>query len=103
MVSDILAALRDAVRRYIPQDQVQDCECAWEDDNAGILCWSVFWEPAELRVVQDFLDELNEILKPIMNECDGICIGEWYIKEPPFAIATWDWTEGGFNITGTVL
>lgn len=100
---DILVALHNAVRRNIPQDQVPYCESTWEDGDIGILCSSISWEPAKLRTVQDFLDELNGILKPIMNECNGNCMGEWYIKEPPFAIATWDWTEEGFQITGTRL
>ena len=56
-----------------------------------------------LRVVQDFLDELNRILEPIKSECDGYGMGNWYITDAPFAIATWDWTEDGFKITGTEL
>ena len=97
---DIIEALHNTVRRRIPEDEVQYCEGSWEDGDVGILCNSITWEPRQLRVVQDFLDELNEILKPIMKECEGSGEGNWYIKNPPFAVATWGWTEEGFKVIG---
>lgn len=97
---DILEALHNTVREYIPEDQIEYCEGIWEDGDVGILCNSITWEPRKLRDVQDFLDKLNEILKPIMNECECNGEGSWYIKEPPFAVATWDWSEEGFKVKG---
>ena len=98
---EILEALHDCVRKRIPDDEVDYCEGAWEDGDVGILCSSISWQPRKLRAVQDFLDELNGILKPIMSECSGSGVdSKWYIKEAPFAVATWDWTEEGFKITG---
>ena len=39
-----------------------------------------------------------------MGECTGGVIGsEWYINDPPFAIAAWDWMKEGFKITGAEL
>ena len=100
---DILEALHDAVRKHIPRDQIEYCEGTWEDGEVGILCSSIFWTPRKLRVIQDFLDEINRILQPIVSECTGYADGNWYITEEPYAIATWDWTTEGFKITGTAL
>lgn len=100
----IIEALHNCVRKYIPEDQLQQCEDSWNDGEVGHLCESIDWYPRKLRVVQDFLDELNQIIKPIMGECTGGVIGsEWYINDPPFAIAAWDWTKEGFKITGAEL
>ena len=35
-----------------------------------------------------------------MKECEGSGEGNWYIKNPPFAVATWGWTEEGFKVIG---
>lgn len=100
----IVEALHNCVRKHIPEDQLRYCEDSWNDGEVGHLCESIDWYPRKLRVVQDFLDELNQIIKPIMGECTGGVIGsEWYINDPPFAIAAWDWTDEGFKITGTEL
>jgi hypothetical protein len=52
--------------------------------------------------VQEFLDEVNQILKPIQPECEGSS-GEfgWYQPNTPFAVADWVWTDEGFKIMGT--
>ena len=101
--ADILEALHSAVRKYVPEDQVGYCEDSWEDGDSQILCSSIDWEPRKLRVVQDFLDEVNRILEPIKSECECSGEGNWYITEAPFAIATWDWIDGGFKIIGVEL
>ena len=101
---EILEALHNCVRKRIPHDEVKYCENAWAEGDVGILCSFISWYPRKLRVVQDFLDELNAILKPIMNECDGDGVdSKWYINEAPFAVATWVWTEEGFKVVGTEL
>ncbi|MGI6671059.1 MAG: hypothetical protein ACOX58_05760 [Christensenellales bacterium] len=100
---DILEALHSTVRKKIPEDQICYCEQMWTEDDPTILCNSISWYPTKLRVVQDFLDEINEILKPIINECDGRADGNWYIIKAPFAVATWNWTDEGFKITGIEL
>lgn len=102
---EILAALQQAVRKHIPEDQVQYCENAWEDGDVGILINSITWCPRTLRVVKDFLDEVNKILKPIQSECGGSS-GDcgWYQRQVPFAEANWDWSaEKGFTIGGILL
>lgn len=101
--ADILAALHSAVRKNVPKSELEYCEKNWEDGEVGILCPSIYWGPNKLREIQNFLDELNEILKPIMNEYEGDCEGTWFIKEEPFAVATWNWTKDGFKIIGTEL
>ena len=99
--ADILEALHNCVRENIPKDQVGYCEEGWEFGDVGILCNSIAWYPSKLRVVQDFLDKINHILKPIINECDGTGMGNWYITGTPFAIAAWEWTQNGFRVVGT--
>ena len=102
---EVLAELQQAVRKHIPEDQVKYCENAWEDGDVGILINSITWGPHKLRVVQDFLDDVNEILKPIKAECSGSS-GDcgWYQPRIPFAAANWDWDdEKGFVIGGTCL
>lgn len=97
----ILMALREAVKRHIPEDQLEYCEGSWEDGENQILVSSICWYPRKLRVVQDFLDEINTILMPIKGECDCSCYGTWNIPKSPFAVATWDWFEDGFKVVGT--
>ena len=98
---DILKALHNCVRESIPEDQVGYCEEGWEFGDVGILCNSIAWYPSKLRVVQDFLDKINDILRPIIKECDGSGMGNWYIMTSPFAIATWEWSKDGFRVIGT--
>lgn len=98
---DILEALHNCVRESIPADQLEYCEKAWKHGELGDLCSSIFWGPKKLRVVQDFLDKLNGILRPIIKECEGEATGNWYITTAPFAVASWEWTKEGFIVTGT--
>ena len=100
---EIVQAIHDIVRKRVPEEELQYCEEAWEEGNEGIICNNITWEVRRLRTIQDFLDEINEILKPIMDECDGSGEGSWFIKESPFAVATWNWTDEGFKITGAEL
>ena len=100
---DILEALHDVVRKYLPPEELQYCEDCWEDEDFNYLVSGPNWDPRKLREIQNFLDEVNEILKPILPECSGSGEGEWYIPEPPFAYATWEWTNNGFRIIGTGL
>ena len=102
---DILNALRQSVRKHIPADQVQYCEDAWEDGSPETLINSIVWYPVTLRVVKNFLDEVNNILKPVLHECEGSA-GDcrWYQTKAPFAVAEWIWSEkDGFVIKGTCL
>lgn len=98
-----LAALHNAVRKHIPDDELENCEGCWKDndEDSCILVNGICWEPRKLRIVQDFLDEINLILEPIKSECVCSCDGDWFITQSPFAVATWIWTTRGFVIKGT--
>lgn len=102
---NIVAELQQAVRKHIPADQLQYCEDFWEDGSLDVLINSIQWYPRTLRVVQNFLDEVNRILKPIKSECKGSGGDQgWYNPFYPFAEANWDWDdEVGFVIRGTCL
>lgn len=82
------------------EDQLEQCEQEWENGELGYLVSSIGWYPKKMRIIQDFLDEINEILEPIKSECNCGCVGSWYITEAPFSIATWSWTDDGFKILG---
>ena len=102
---EILDLLQQTVRKHIPEDQIEYCESAWEDGDVGILVNSITWNPKALRVVQDFLDEINTVLQPIKAECSGFG-GDcgWFQTNAPFAAANWDWIDGeGFMVRGTCL
>jgi hypothetical protein len=51
--------------------------------------------------VQALLDEINEIILPIKNECECAADGEWFVDEEAFAVATWCWSDSGFIVVGT--
>ena len=102
---DILAELQDIVRKHIPANQVQYCENAWADGDVGILINSITWQPKTLRIVQDFLDEVNRALLPIKSKCTGYG-GDcgWYQTSNPYVEANWGWNEEkGFLIKGVSL
>ncbi len=101
--SGILKTLHEAVRKHLPKSEQEECENCWEDGYPYILIASVVWAPRKLRVIQDFLDEVNHILTPILSECKGESNGKWYMKKAPFAIAKCEWTDDGFKIIGTEL
>ena len=101
--ADVLEGLHASVRRHIPADQLEYCEDSWGEGDEGLLLSSIAWYPERLRTVQNFLDEINEILKPVMKECRGTFMGNWHMLAYPFAIASCRWTEKGFQISGTEL
>ena len=103
--SGVFPLLHDAVRKHVPEDQLEYCERNWEGEFAEpeLLLDSVQWCPRTLREVQAFLDDINEIVLPIEEECEITFEGEWFITEDPFAVATCVWTSEGSKIFGTEL
>lgn len=104
---DIIKAAHETVKKHMPSTEYEQCkdylEEEWEDGNLEFLIAGTDWYATTMREVQNFLDDLNGILKPIIHECKGYCEGKWYLIDPPFAVATWEWTEKGFRIIGTEL
>lgn len=101
---EIIDKLRQTVRNHIPKSQLEYCESRWNDDEKEVLLSSVEWKPRTLRVVQNFLDEINEVLKPIKSECQCDTFDSiWYQTNAPFAVARICWTEEGLTIKGTSL
>ena len=100
----ILQDLQNVVRKHIPSDQLRYCEDAWADGDTQILISSITWTPRTLRPVKNLLDEINEIIKPILSECDGWS-GDfnWCQVNVPFAVADIVWTSDGFAIKGLEL
>lgn len=100
--ADVEEILKNAYIDYVGENPDSILEEEFQDDYE-ILCNSIQWCPRTLRVVQNFLDEVNHILEPIMHEVEGGYAGKWYISDPPAAVAMWTWTEDGFKIVGTEI
>lgn len=100
---DIARALQETVRKHVPEDQIEYCEQEWGDCDYDVLINSISWYSRKLRVVQDFLDEINRIIMPIKDECDCWAKGNWHVIDGPKATATWGWFEDGFKVVGTEL
>ena len=103
----IIKAAHETVIKHMPPEEYKYCkdflEDAQEEGCFGLLIAGADWYPKSMREIQNFLDDLNSILNPIIHECTGYCEGKWYITESPFAVATWEWTDNGFRIIGTEL
>ncbi len=98
--ADVEEILKSASTDYMGENPDPILEEGFQNDY-DILCNYIQWCPRTLRVVQDFLDEVNHILEPLMHEVEGGYTGKWYINDPPTAVATWTWTEDGFKVVGT--
>lgn len=102
---DVIEGLHDAVRRNIPDEELEYCEQNWmgEDSEPGILLDGIQWCPRDLKDIQTFLDEINRIIKPIKSKC--LCYGEgaWYMTKSPFAVAELQQIDGELVIVGTEL
>lgn len=101
---DILQKLRDVTRKHCrDQYEIEECENIWEMDDEDTftivsqLCCDT------LREMQNFLDEINRIIKPITEQVE--CTDEycWYLTDFPYGIAFLYWTDVGFIIKGTEL
>lgn len=99
---EILKRLQECVKKHLPEDDYENCEPFWYDEPYDLLN-DISWGPKSLRDIQDFLDEINEIIAPIKDQCDCEAHGTWYHKERPSAVAEWKWTEDGFKILVTEL
>lgn len=104
--ADIINSLQQCACNHMPEQEIAYCkeeweEATWNDGEYFRLCCSLYWSVTTLRTIQNFLDDVNSILKPIMSECTGLTEGNWYIAEMPFAVATWIWTNDGFKVIGT--
>ncbi len=99
---DILAALQDITREYMPEDELDYIESCWMN-NPGQLVPGVQFVVYTMKYVQKFLDEVNAVIKPIADECQILSYGEWWLIEFPFGKATWDLTDDGLKVIGYTL
>lgn len=99
---ELLKELQDIVRRSIPESELKYCENAWAEGDVHLLCNGIQWNCRSLKEVQSFLDQLNRVLLPIRDELDAGADGTWENREE-FAVASWDWTDEGFKVMGTIL
>lgn len=100
---EIFSALNDVTRMYFSDQDLICLEDFREDGDDSSLLIGVDWDTDNLQEIQSYLDDLNAVLAPILNECDGDCEGSWYLNDEPFGVATWVWTPDGFRIVGTEM
>ncbi|MEE1321773.1 MAG: DUF4145 domain-containing protein [Acutalibacteraceae bacterium] len=101
--SQIREALLNAVRKHLPEDMVELVEKDSKYEDIALLIVDCQWGVEKLRTIQNFLDEINQIIEPIKDECECSAEGEWYLPCGVDGVATWKWTEDGFKIVGTEL
>ena len=81
-------------------------EETWEEDP-GVLLDGIQWQPRKLQEIQAFLDQVNDIIKPIGSECDltneSNYENHWYLTTQPFGYATMINSGDGFKIVGIVF
>ena len=98
---EIFSALNDITYMYFSENELTFLEDMREEGLDSLLLAGVDWDVNNLREVQEYLDELNRALAPIISECYGNCEGNWYLNGESFGVATWEWTDKGFRIIGT--
>ena len=97
---EIIEKLHTCVKKHIPATEIRYCESAWEDDEEPcLLIPGIQWCTDDLNKIQEFLNELNNILEPIADDVSVTAEGTWEIKDE-FSVATWDWLEDHFEIVG---
>ena len=100
---EILEALRNCVRKYVPHEALKYCEDDWNMYGQETLVAGIQWNDKNFKNIKAFLDEINSIVEPIKGEFKAYTDGYWYQTTAPFAVATWDWDENGFKVVGTEL
>ena len=100
---DILEELREVIREYTPEDEMVILEDFWwEDADPGLIMSGADWDDdAGFGDIRGFLDMINRIIAPIIDECKGEGGGNWFLDDDPFGVATLAWTKDGFKIIGT--
>lgn len=98
---DILEELRNITRKYISRDQLAFCEDSWEDEEPDVLLNHISWSTCDFKDVQQFLDDINEVLAPIADTVDADTDGYWEIPSD-FALAKCEWNGWKFELLGMV-
>lgn len=74
-------------------------EREWDTPNdRKILCAGSYLNPQDILELQPLLDELNEVLLPIKEDIVDVATQGYWVNMDDFRIATWVWTEEGFQI-----
>ena len=97
--TELIEALHETVRTYIPKEQLPYVEDVWEEEEYGVLLNGTDWEVQDLQVVQDFLDRINTILEPIANACTFSIEHCWYNLDE-FEVAYIQLINGKLTISG---
>lgn len=110
---DIVKQLRDAVRAYLPDNEVEWLLDVWEendeeeDGEAGILLSGNNIDDDELIKSQEFADEINQIIAPLAEEITPDytepMLDHCFSDTENFAVASFIWENHKLKLVGTVL
>lgn len=92
------------VKKYLPDDQIVDCEDYWDDDNSIIL-GCVQWETESFAKVSEFLEELNAVVeipedKIRQYPLTATTFNAWFDMKN-FGIIFMEEVDGNFVLLGT--
>lgn len=96
--------VHEIVKKYLPEDQIVDCEDYWEDDNSIIL-GCVQWETDSFVKVSEFLEELNAVVeipedKIRQYPLTATTFNAWFDMKN-FGIIFMEEVDGNFVLLGT--
>lgn len=96
--------VHEIVKKYLPEDQIVDCEDYWEDDNSIIL-GCVQWETDSFVKVSEFLEELNAVVeipedKIRQYPLTATTFNAWFDMKN-FGIIFMEEVDGNFVLFGT--
>lgn len=96
--------VHEIVKKYLPEDQIVDCEDYWVDDNSIIL-GCVQWETDSFVKVSEFLEELNAVVeipedKIRQYPLTATTFNAWFDMKN-FGIIFMEEVDGNFVLLGT--
>lgn len=110
---EIVQQLRDAVRAYLPEDEVNCLTDFWEEDDeeedggSGILLVGSYINDDELTKSQQFVDEINRILAPYAEQYEPdyseLELNHCFYDQEKFAVAQFVWEDHQLKLVGTIL
>lgn len=110
---EIVQQLREAVRSYLPDDQMEFLEDWWEEEDeeddggAGCVLVGSYISDDELTKTQWFVDEINRIIAPFAEQhapdYSDPELDHCFYDQENFAVASFVWNDHKLQLVGTVL
>lgn len=97
----VMEQLYAIMEKHLPAQAAESAKEGreWDAPNGrDILCACSYLEPQDILELQPLLDELNAVLLPIKEDIVYATTEGYWLNMDDFQIATWVWTEEGFQI-----